>query len=110
MNLFELLSEYGVITADDRIRFEKYLSEQKGAEVSSPEQLLIKSGVEPSRILETLGAYYKVATRLLGEQEKIEPSVLQHVPVDSARHYKLVPLCIKDGVLEVGCLDPDNLD
>jgi type IV pilus assembly protein PilB len=110
MNLFELLAEYGVISADDRARFEKYVQEQTGSEVSSREQILIKSGIEPEKILETLGAYYKVSTRLLGEQEKIEPSVLQHVPVDSAKHYKLVPLGIKDGVLEVGCIDPDNLD
>jgi type IV pilus assembly protein PilB len=110
MNLFELLGEYGVISSDDRARFETYLKSQEGTEVSTPEQILIKSGVEPLRILETLGAYYKVSTRLLGEQEKIEPSVLQHVPVDSAKHYKLVPLGIKDGVLEVGCIDPDNLD
>lgn len=110
MNLFELLAEYKVISADDRARFEKYLAEQQGNDVSTPEQILIKSGIEPEKILETLGAYYKVPTRALGEQEKIDPAVLQYVPVDSAKHYRFIPLGIRDGVLEVGCIDPDELD
>jgi type IV pilus assembly protein PilB len=110
MNLFELLAEYKVISADDRVRFEKYLSEQQGQDASTPEQILIQAGIGPERILETLSRYYKVPARALGEQEKIDPSVLQHVPVDSARHYRFIPLGIKEGVIEIGCIDPDNLD
>lgn len=110
MNLYELLAEYSVISADDRARFEKYSNEVTGEVKSSPEELLIRSGIEPRKILETLGSYYKLPIRELTETEKIEPAVLQHVPVESAQHYRLVPLAIREGVLEVGCTDPDNLD
>jgi len=110
MNLFELLSEYGAISADDRATLEKSFTEQTGDAPKSPEALLIASGVEPVKILEILGGYYKIPARVLGDTEKIEPSVLQYIPVESAKHYKLVPLAVKDGVLEVGCVDPDNLD
>lgn len=110
MNLFELLAEYNVISADDRERFEKTMSEPKDGVISTPEQVLIASGIEPTKILEVLSGYYKIPSRVFSETEKIEPTILQHVPVDSAKHYRLVPLGIKDGVLEVGCVDPDNLD
>lgn len=110
MNLFELLAEYNAISAEDRVRFEKIQSEPVDGVVHTPEQVLIASGVESSKILEVLSAYYKIPTRIIAENEKIEPTVLQHIPVDSAKHYRLVPLGIREGVLEVGCVDPDNLD
>ena len=36
--------------------------------------------------------------------------ILKYVPEESAVHYKFVPLDMKDGVLEVGILDPDNIE
>lgn len=36
--------------------------------------------------------------------------VLEYISEESALHYKVVPLAIKDGVLEVGALDPLNLE
>jgi type IV pilus assembly protein PilB len=110
MNLFELLAEYNVISGADRERFEAYTAQNQGNDISSPEELLLRSGLEAQKILDALSAYYKVPSRMLGDQEKIEPSVLQHVPVESAKHYRIVPLSVRDGVLEVGCIDPDNLD
>ncbi|MDP3965740.1 MAG: GspE/PulE family protein [bacterium] len=47
--------------------------------------------------------------RALGDK-KVAYDVLRHIPEESAEHYKLVPLAVEDGVLEVGMLDPDNLD
>ncbi|MDO8522365.1 MAG: GspE/PulE family protein [bacterium] len=48
-------------------------------------------------------------SRALGDK-KVAYDVLRHIPEESAEHYKLVPLAVEDGVLEVGMLDPDNLD
>lgn len=50
-----------------------------------------------------------VPRRTLGDK-KVAYDVLRHIPEESAEHYKLVPLAVEDGVLEVGMLDPDNLD
>jgi len=36
--------------------------------------------------------------------------VLKYVPEESALHYKFVPISIKDGVLEFGLIDPDNIE
>src|SRR3989338_7859674 len=40
----------------------------------------------------------------------ISGKVLEYIPQDSAEHYRVVPLAVKDGVLEVGALDPNDLE
>ena len=46
--------------------------------------------------------------RALGDK-KVAYEVLRYIPEESAEHYKLVPLAVEDGVLEVGMIDPDNI-
>lgn len=36
--------------------------------------------------------------------------IIQYVPEEAARHYQFVPIGLADGVLEIGILDPDNLE
>jgi type IV pilus assembly protein PilB len=48
-------------------------------------------------------------TRTLGEK-KVAYDVLRNIPEESAEHYHIVPLAVEDGVLEVGMLDPDDID
>lgn len=48
------------------------------------------------------------SVRVLGDK-KIAYDVLRYIPEESAEHYKLVPLAVEDGVLEVGMTDLDNL-
>lgn len=38
------------------------------------------------------------------------PDVLKYVPEESATYYKFAPIDFKDGVLEFGITDPDNLE
>ncbi len=45
----------------------------------------------------------------LGEQ-KVPFETLKYIPADSAGHYQFVPVGVKDGVLEVGMVDPENID
>ena len=41
---------------------------------------------------------------------KISDKVLDYISQESAEHYRVVPLGVKDGVLEVGALDPTDLE
>lgn len=41
--------------------------------------------------------------------KKVPFDVLKHIPEDSASFYKLVPLGVVDGTLEVGMLNPDDV-
>ena len=49
-----------------------------------------------------------VPERELGDQ-KIPYDVLRFIPQESAEHYRLAPLSIEDGVLDVGMVDPDDI-
>src|SRR3989344_5147219 len=73
------------------------------------EQILLKHGISPEEILKSKGEYLEVPVRSLGGQD-VAASVLDYVPEESAMHYKFVPLAVKEGVLEVGLVDPDNIE
>ena len=41
---------------------------------------------------------------------KVSDKTLEYISQESAEHYRIVPIGIKDGVLEVGALDPTDLE
>jgi type IV pilus assembly protein PilB len=75
-----------------------------------PVDVLLKEyGFSDAEILEARqGGVARVPTReLVGKRIPIE--VLQLIPEESARFYRAVVLAINEGVLEVGVVDPDNI-
>ena len=50
-----------------------------------------------------------VPTRSLQDVE-VTGKMLEYIPQESAEHYRIVPIGVKDGVLEVGTLDINNLE
>src|SRR3569623_1955214 len=73
------------------------------------ETLLQKEGMTLQTILEAKGKYYNLPTRDMGDKT-VPFDILRYVPEESARHYRLSPLGVVDGALEVGVTDPDNLE
>ena len=73
------------------------------------EEVLLSRGLTPSDILSGKGVYYGLPTRSVNARE-MSFDVLANIPEESARHYKVVPLAMNDGVLEVGIVDPDNIE
>jgi len=73
------------------------------------EQVLQKNGVALKDILAAKGQYHGVPIRELGEKA-VSFDILRYVPEESARHYRLAPIGITDGALEIGMTDPDNLE
>ncbi len=56
----------------------------------------------------SVGGDAEVPLRSLGDT-KVPYEVLHYVPEESATHYRLVPIGISEGVLEVGMLDPEDI-
>ncbi|HEY4506235.1 MAG TPA: GspE/PulE family protein [Candidatus Paceibacterota bacterium] len=42
--------------------------------------------------------------------KRISPEILKYIPEESAANYQFVPIGIKDGILEIGIVDPDNIE
>jgi len=72
-------------------------------------QALVARGVKLSDITEALGQFLNIPVRSLGETS-IPFDVLEYIPEESARHYRFVPIGVADGTLEVGVVEPDNME
>jgi type IV pilus assembly protein PilB len=74
----------------------------------SLEEVLVQMGIDQTDILNTKGEYYGVPVKTVVEAD-ISGKILEYIPEESAVYYQFVPVGLKDGVLEIGIIDPDNL-
>ncbi len=72
------------------------------------EGALLEAGIPEEKILEAKGEFLNIPTRKV-DVKSMAFDVLRYVPEDSARHYQFAPFALTDGVLEVGILDPENM-
>jgi|TARA_Y100000310_G_scaffold345866_1_gene471945 type IV pilus assembly protein PilB len=105
MNLLPLLVNKGVIDEGEVTTIEKEVQSSG----DTLEEVLARRGVNSSDVLTLKGEQLHVPTRSVGDTH-VPFEVLKYVPEESATHYKFVPLGVADGVLEVGVVDPDNIE
>jgi len=105
MNILENLVSKNIISKNDALKIEK----QADSLDKTVEEILEEVGVPTQTILDIKGEYYNVPIINL-DNYTISPSALKYISEDAARHYKIVPLAFKEGVLEVGMIDPDNIE
>jgi type IV pilus assembly protein PilB len=105
MSILEFLVEKKIITQES---IPEILEEAETSNVTV-EQVLIKRGVDPEEILKSKGEFLDLPTRNLKGKE-ISSKILEYIPEESANHYRFVPIGVRDGVLEVGIVDPDNIE
>jgi len=73
------------------------------------EHVLEKHGVSENDILLAKSEFYGISAMSLKDVE-IPFDVLQFIPEESAHHYKFIPIAVRQGVLEVGIVDPDDIE
>src|SRR5438876_869199 len=102
MSILDVLLSKGVVAKADipNIRKEITTSGQ------TLEAILLKRGVNSRDILTAKGEFLGIPTINLDNQT-IPNEVLKFVPEESALYYQFVPISVKEGVLEVGIVDPD---
>lgn len=105
MSILDVLRTKNVIKAEDIPGIEK----EALSSGLSLEQVLVTRGVSPEQILDVKGADLDIPTKTL-KGVAISEKVLSYIPQESAEHYKVVPIGVKDGVLEVGIVDPDDIE
>lgn len=105
VSFIDRLAENGALSSGDAARI-KNESASAGAD---PEILLSSLNIPSEEILKSKSETYNIPSRALNGQ-KVNPDALKYIPEESARHYKFVPLGLKDGVLEVGMVDPVDIE
>ncbi len=105
MSILEFLAEKKIIKQEE---IPEILDEAETDGVSV-DQVLIKRGVDADTILTNKGEFLDIPTRSLKNKE-IPGKILEYIPEESVIHYRFVPIGVRDEVLEVGVVDPDNIE
>ncbi|MEO6536070.1 MAG: GspE/PulE family protein [Candidatus Paceibacterota bacterium] len=105
MNILTLLSDIGTLKPDEAAAIE---SEARTSQ-TPVETLLEKRGISTEKILEEAGKRYSMPYRVL-TSAPIGKKALEYIPEESAKHYGFAPIGFVDGALEIGIVDPDNIE
>jgi len=85
------------------------LSQSGAKNLAEIEPLLIENKVDIEDFRNAMAEYYGVTTRVVTIDTQIPHDVLAILPVESATHYRIVPLGIEDGILLVGTNNPEDV-
>ena len=105
MDLLDILNSQKVI---DKKTLASFREEMRMAHVSA-EQVAKKHAITDEVILKAKSELLGIPTKVL-KDKSIPFEVLQYIPEESAMHYRFVPIGVTDNVLEVGVVDPDNIE
>jgi type IV pilus assembly protein PilB len=104
MNFLGSLVDKGLLSAADR----KAVEDEVASNHTLAEALASRN-ISLADTLAEAGKAYGLPARVLGEPPAAQEA-FSYIPIDSARHYGFVPLGLADGALEVGIVDPDNIE
>ena len=104
MSIVDILLNKNLITKDDVAEIKKL-----AAKGDSLDKILIEKGIRPEDILTARGEFLNIPVKALGDT-MVPFEALDYIPEESAKHYKFVPIGIHDSTLEVGIVDPDNIE
>jgi type IV pilus assembly protein PilB len=105
MSVLDILAKKKLITTT----YIRDIQKQVAGGSISLEEALISRGVKPEDIIIARGEFLSIPVRALGESS-IPFEILEYIPEESAVHYRFAPIGMKDGTLEVGIVDPDNME
>ncbi len=73
------------------------------------DDVLSEMGIQEDEILKAKGEYFNMPTKKVNPKD-ISFNILKYIPEDSARYYNFVPIGLVEGVLEIGIINPENLE
>ena len=105
MSFLEELAKRGLINGSQIGEIKSRAKQKHNGDI---DEALIEFGVPEEKILEIKGEYLGIPVKKVNLQE-MSFDVLKYISEDSAMHYHFTPIELKDGVLEVGVMDPENI-
>jgi type IV pilus assembly protein PilB len=105
MDILEVLVLKGTINKKQA----KEIKEESKTSGLTVEETLMKKGVSPQDILAAKGEYFDIPIKNL-DGSTVPKKILDYIPEDTAVRYHLAPINFEDGVLEVGMVNPDDIE
>lgn len=105
MDILAHLQAENIITPET----ERSVSESLESGATDLESALVTAGVDRSTLRTKIASYYGIPEYVPDQNVRISQDVLEYIPIESAKHYEVIPLKLEDGVLLVGVNDPEDL-
>ena len=81
-------------------------AEKAGVDVGD---ILVEGGMSKERLLDLKAEYLNIPSKSVDPKD-VPVDILRYIPEESASHYQFIPIGLAEGVLEVGLVDPDNIE
>ncbi len=104
MSIIEILLNKNLINKDGVKEIKTRM-----ANGESLDKILLESGIHSEEILAARGEFLNIPVKSMGDTS-VPFEALDYIPEESATHYKFVPIGLSEGTLEVGIVDPDNIE
>ena len=105
MILFEELIKRNIIQEGQVPEIIKVAEEKYRGSV---DQALLDFNIDEDKILEAKSAIFNVPTKEINPEDVL-PATLKLIPLETAKMYSFVPIGMNNEVLEIGILDPENV-
>lgn len=105
MDFLQHLTRLGIVPENSEKQF---LNELKDKYNNNVDALLLEKGLTVDQLLKLKSDFYGIPSKSLDSKD-VSFETLKYIPQESAKYYKFVPLGIVDGTLEVGIVDPNNI-
>ena len=103
--LLDELVKKGLLEVDQVSEVIKNAEEKYGGNV---EQALVDFNIDENTILTLKGDIFNMPFKDV-DAGSVSPNILQLIPVEAARTYSFVPIGMENDIMEVGILDPENV-
>lgn len=105
MSFLEELVKKGLINKSQIDEIKNLAKEKHNGNIDGA---LVEFGVPEEKVLEIKGEYLQIPIKKINVKE-ISFDVLKYIPEDAATYYRFAPIELKEGVLEVGITDGENV-
>src|SRR3989344_4349676 len=103
--ILDMLVSYGEIDEKEAPDIRK---ESKKKNITEEEELL-ERGVKEEMIIKAKGEALGIPTLSL-RGKKIDFELLKHIPEESAKHYQFAPIGFEGDVIQIGMVNPENIE
>jgi type IV pilus assembly protein PilB len=105
MSFLEELVKKGLISESQIGEIKTRAKQDYGGDI---DEALLQSDIPEDKMLEAKGEYLSLPVKKINPKET-SFEALKYISEDSAAHYHFAPIQLKDGILEVGVIDPENI-
>ncbi len=105
MNFLDFLVQNGIL---DKKIADKIKNDLKSTDTNLDDELK-KTKVDSKTLIKAKSDFYGLPAREIDDNNRPAIEILKYIPEESSLHYKIIPLGVAENFLEVGMVNPNDL-